>query len=165
MLWKNISDILWRNLAAVSLLFPDLFFDLQTHLIVFLISWLCPFDVLGKPVSFAKFTVPVNQFAFPPVIPIPDGTKQMVQTVSRAFYSYRKLAGITFSYSAVIPAPFYSYAISCSITIPDWNCISILSAEITLIPAISLLTKSLSNSGIWQVLALMKASMSFTRCS
>lgn len=63
------------------------------------------------------------------------------------------------------PALFYSFPISCSMTMPDWNCICILSAEITLMLATSRLTRSLSNSGIWPLFPLRKASMSFTRCS
>lgn len=68
-------------------------------------------------------------------------------------------------YSVVIPALFYSFPISCSMTMPDWNCICILSAEITLMLATSRLTRSLSNSGIWPLFPFRKASMSFTRCS
>ena len=59
----------------------------------------------------------------------------------------------------------YSYLISCSMTIPDWNWIISFSAETTLMLAISLLTRSLSNSGIWQVCFSRKLSISFNRCS
>lgn len=61
-------------------------------------------------------------------------------------------------------ALFYSFPISCSMTMPDWNCICILSAEITLMLATSRLTRSLSNSSIWPLFPLRKASISFTRC-
>ena len=59
----------------------------------------------------------------------------------------------------------YSYLISCSMTIPDWNWMISFSAETTLMLAISLLTRSLSNSGIWQVCFSRKLSISFNRCS
>ena len=73
----------------------------------------------------------------------------------RAFYSYHKLAGTTFP---ICLLPFlpqsYSYRISCSMTMPDWNCISSFSLDSTLMVEISRLTRSLSNSCIWQVLVL-----------
>ena len=71
----------------------------------------------------------------------------------RAFYSYHKLAGTTFPIYLLpfLPQP-YSYRISCSMTMPDWNCISSFSLDSTLMVEISRLTRSLSNSGIWQVL-------------
>ena len=73
----------------------------------------------------------------------------------RAFYSYHKLAGTTFPIYLLpfLPQP-YSYRISCSMTMPDWNCISSFSLDSTLMVEISRLTRSLSNSGIWQVLVL-----------
>ncbi|WP_306784080.1 hypothetical protein [Agathobacter rectalis] len=73
----------------------------------------------------------------------------------RAFYSYHKLAGTTFPICLLpfLPQP-YSYRISCSMTMPDWNCISSFSLDSTLMVEISRLTRSLSNSGIWQVLVL-----------
>ena len=73
----------------------------------------------------------------------------------RAFYSYHKLAGTTFP---IYLLPFlpqsYSYRISCSMTMPDWNCISSFSLDSTLMVEIIRLTRSLSNSCIWQVLVL-----------
>ena len=64
-------------------------------------------------------------------------------------------AGTTFPIYLLpfLPQP-YSYRISCSMTMPDWNCISSFSLDSTLMVEISRLTRSLSNSGIWQVLVL-----------
>lgn len=97
----------------------------------------------------AHFSVPIVLHLFPifmPTIKRPD---------HRAFYSYHKLAGTTFPIYLLpfLPQP-YSYRISCSMTMPDWNCISSFSLDSTLMVEISRLTRSLSNSGIWQVLVL-----------
>jgi hypothetical protein len=63
------------------------------------------------------FSIPIVLhlfFIFMPTIKRPE---------HRAFYSYHKLAGTTFPIYLLQP---YSYRISCSMTIPDWNCISTL---------------------------------------
>ena len=108
-----------------------------------------PFQPSSTYFPITHFSIPIvlHLFSiFMPTIKRPD---------HRAFYSYHKLAGTTFPICLLpfLPQP-YSYRISCSMTMPNWNCISSFSLDSTLMVEISRLTRSLSNSGIWQVLVL-----------
>ena len=72
---------------------------------------------------------------------------------------------LTYLYSVVISVPSYISLISCSITIPDLNCIISRSFEITFIWLISIRTRPSSYSTSWQEVWFRNRSISLPRCS
>ena len=96
-----------------------------------------PYDCTLQPGEIAKIPLGFG-------LEIPDGY---------AGYIFPRTSMAVKGLVCELPQP-YSYRISCSMTMPDWNCISSFSLDSTLMVEISRLTRSLSNSGIWQVLVL-----------